>query len=255
MAVTTRDLTYTALDHGMAEVRLLTAADAARHVYATLCDRARRHHGRFPDDCRTAAQLRADLMVALVDDDPTGEARPAARHPLIQVTVAASTLAGLDDLPGELSGHGPIPASLARAVAADPSGTWRRLLTDDAGALLDYGRRAYRPPAELARHVAARDRTCRFPTCNLPASTCEVDHVRSWQEGGTTAAANLQVLCRRHHHLKHEAGWRVTRRPDGSTEWTSPTGHRYCTPPPDPYPPSRVIRRGGVRAGPEDTVG
>jgi hypothetical protein len=40
-------------------------------------------------------------------------------------------------------------------------------------------------------------------------------------------------LCPRHHHCKHEGGWTVHRRPDGVTEWTSPTGRTYEKPPDD----------------------
>jgi hypothetical protein len=136
-----------------------------------------------------------------------------------------------DDKPGLLDGHGPIPASLARRIAADPTGTWRRLVTDPHGRLLDYGRTTYRPPADLADFVTARDATCRFPNCARPAARCDLDHHIPWHRGGTTSAANLGPLCSRHHHLKHEAGWRIRRRDDGTTEWTSPTRHRYLTPP------------------------
>ena len=38
-------------------------------------------------------------------------------------------------------------------------------------------------------------------------------------------------LCCRHHHCKHQAGWTPQRLPDGSIEWTSPTGHTYVEPP------------------------
>ena len=96
-------------------------------------------------------------------------------RPSIQVTVALSTLLGLDEQPGDLDGSGPIPASLARRIAADQSGTWRRLVTDETGRLVNYGRSTYRPPKDLADHVIARDRTCRFPTCNRKAGRCEID--------------------------------------------------------------------------------
>jgi hypothetical protein len=69
------------------------------------------------------------------------------RRPQVNVTVAASTLLGIDDQPAELDGHGPIPAVLARALAVDPTGTWRRLLTDDHGRLVDVTSHTYRPPA------------------------------------------------------------------------------------------------------------
>jgi Domain of unknown function (DUF222) len=48
--------------------------------------------------------------------------------PLVSVIVPITMLLGLDEQPGELVGYGPIPASLAREIAAE--GTWRRLLTD-----------------------------------------------------------------------------------------------------------------------------
>jgi hypothetical protein len=46
--------------------------------------------------------------------------------PLVQVTVAATTLLKVDDQHGELAGHGPIPAQVARQTAADPTGMARR---------------------------------------------------------------------------------------------------------------------------------
>jgi hypothetical protein len=153
--------------------------------------------------------------------------REHGMRPSIQVTVALSTLLGLDEQPGELDGTGPIPASVARRIAADETGTWRRLVTDELGRLVDYGRRTYRPPKDLADYVIARDRTCRFPHCNRRAARCELDHRRSWECGGATCAFNLDLLCPRHHHGKHEAGWTPRRLPNGDLEWTSPTGHRY----------------------------
>jgi hypothetical protein len=55
-------------------------------------------------------------------------------------------------------------------LAADESGTWRRLVTDPVtGQLLDYGQDTYRPPKDLAEFVIARDQTCTFPGCERPA--------------------------------------------------------------------------------------
>jgi hypothetical protein len=52
----------------------------------------------------------------------------------VSVIVPITTLLGLDEHPGELVGYGPIPAPLAREIAAE--GTWRRLLTDPASGTL-----------------------------------------------------------------------------------------------------------------------
>lgn len=50
-------------------------------------------------------------------------------------------------------------------------------------------------------------------------------------DSGDTSVDKLQPLCRRHHHLKHEAGWQVRRLADGTTRWQSPTGRTYDRPP------------------------
>jgi hypothetical protein len=93
--------------------------------------------------------------------------------PLVSVIVPITMLLGLDNQPGELVGYGPIPADLAREIAAD--GTWRRLLTDPtSGTLLDYGRTTYTPPAGLADFVRARDLHCRHPICRQRAATADL---------------------------------------------------------------------------------
>ncbi len=194
-------------------------------------------------DTRTVEQRQGDSLVDLLlrADCGSGPSNtqvygPVLRHPLIQVSVALSTLLGLDEQPRDLAGVGPIPAELARRLADDPTGTWRRLITDPTGQLIDYGRTRYRPPAALADYVTARDRTCRFPGCAHRADTAEIDHRIAWAAGGTTNAGNLQVLCPRHHHLKDESRWEVRALDNRTTDWTSPAGAHYTTPPPEPYP-------------------
>ena len=164
----------------------------------------------------------------------------------MRVTVALPTLLGLDDQPGELDGLGPIPARVARRIAADPTGTWRRLICDPRdGRLLEYGRAVYRPPDDLAQYVIARDQECIFPTCTHPAERCDFDHRMPFEQGRATSAENLAALCRRHHLGKHQAGWQVAAEPDGSYRWTLRTGHQYTNPLPthpvgeltDPDPP------------------
>jgi hypothetical protein len=157
----------------------------------------------------------------------------------LHVSVALSTLIGIDEEPGEIDGVGPITAAQARLIAFDPTSTWRRLVTDPLGRLIDYGRTTYRPPVALADHVRARDRTCRFPNCNRRAANCELDHRRPWEDGGTTCPENVGPLCARHHHLKHEAGWTLIRLADGTSRWISPLGRTYDEPPAE-YPVDRT---------------
>ena len=115
-----------------------------------------------------------------------------------------------------------VPAMTAWALAA--GGTWRRLVTDPAsGTVLDVGRTRYRPPVGLADLVRARDTTCVFPTCQTPASHCDIDHLTAWSQGGTTSLDNLVVLCQAHHRLKRTPGWALTRdRDSGVLSWHTP---------------------------------
>jgi hypothetical protein len=83
----------------------------------------------------------------------------------------------------------------------------------------------------MARVVTARQTTCVFPGCRRSATRCHLDHIHAWNHGGQTNPDNLQPLCPRHHHLKHDAGWDVRRLPDGTTRWRSPSGHTYHRPP------------------------
>lgn len=91
---------------------------------------------------------------------------------------------------------------------------------------------AYRPGAQLAALVRARDGRCRFPGCSVAARFCDLDHVRPWPTG-RTVASNLLTLCRRHHRIKQRPGWRVQLAPDATATWTDPTGRRRITEPLD----------------------
>ncbi len=201
-------------------------------------------------DPRTADQRRADALVdlgvAALHDPLLSKAQ--GLRPAIHVTVAASTLLGLDEQPGELTGHGPIPASVARRLAADQTGSWRRLLTDPAtNTLLDYGHTTYRPPKDLTDFVIARDGICAFPGCSRNAARCDIDHRIPYNKDGSTNPENLAALCKRHRRLKHETGWTLHRQTNGTYHWTSPTAHHYETRPPDrpvDTSPNRTVQGG-----------
>ncbi len=159
----------------------------------------------------------------------------------VRVTIPYTALLGVEDLPGELAGYGPIPAAVARDLAT--GGTWRRILTDPvSGRPLDYGTTRYRPPAHLAGLVITRDQTCQFPGCRVPAHRCDLDHGIPYNpanDTGPTSEFNLDPKCRHHHKIKQTPGWSVTHHPDGCTTWTTPSGHHYHSQPPpltDPEP-------------------
>lgn len=96
----------------------------------------------------------------------------------------------------------------------------------------EYRSDGYAVPDRLREQVRLRDGTCVFPGCTASGLTCQPDHVVPFdpadpRAGGQTATGNLAMLCTRHHHLKTFApGWRYALLPDGSYEWTTPSGTR-----------------------------
>lgn len=251
-AKTGRRVEFTPAEDGMGWVNAYLSADAIAAIRAALDaaadtlkagdQAAARAHAQasptLPDEppVRTIDQCRADAfaeMAWLALDtghlggcpDGTKLARPRGNRPRVQLTVPASTLLGLDQQPGQLNGYGPIPASLARAIAEH--GDWYRILTDPlSGTVLDVGTTRYAPPADLALHVQTRDRTCRGPGCGQPAHRTDLDHTIE-HPVGPTAAYNLGPLCRHHHLTKHRREWRLTQPRPGVFEWTSPAGRSY----------------------------
>jgi len=118
-------------------------------------------------------------------------------------------------------------------LAADAD--WRRLVTEPVtGHLLDYGRQTYAPPQELRDFLTARDLTCGQPGCHRDARFYQADHIQPWDQGGHTSACSMAMRCIRHHNLKTHHGWTYVRNDDGTTTFTSPTGHTYRTHPDDP---------------------
>ncbi len=180
----------------------------------------------------TADNKRADALTAILSSalaENVDEVRPHRRPVTVNVTIDLPTLLGLAENPGQLSGYGAIPASVARELASDA--TWKRFITDpQTGNLLDYGREKYEPPQALVDFLLARDRTCRFPGCRQPASRTDIDHAESWESGGETTPENLGLLCRRHHRLKTHGKWSLISNADGSCNWTSPVGKNYFVP-------------------------
>jgi hypothetical protein len=198
--------------------------------YLWLTGRAAAAKGPAGTDDRTTDQRRADVLGDLGVHGLASEDLPVrhGRRPQVQVTVAASTLLGLDDLPGVLAGCGPITAEAARRIAADS--TWRRLLTDPVtGRFLELSVDAYEPPQDMADHVIARDVTCRGFGCRTPAARCDLDH-RDPYPRGPTWAGNLDPKCRSHHQVKTHTDTVIVSDGAGGLHVTLPSGRRYHHP-------------------------
>jgi len=57
--------------------------------------------------------------------------------------------------------------------------------------------------------LIARDGGCLFPGCERSPEWCEAHHIDEWQHGGRTDLARGVLLCRHHHMLVHNNGWKV----------------------------------------------
>ncbi|MHA7210628.1 HNH endonuclease signature motif containing protein [Arthrobacter sp. MDT1-65] len=237
---------------GMAWLNAYLPAEQALALH-TAVDAAARNP-RADDDPRTLPQLRADVLADLLlgtggtagvaaascetcrgggDSTDAGHTGCGARSSpaKIVVTVPVFSLMPLTDEPAELEGYGPIPADAARKLAADAT-SWMRLLTHPyTGAVLGLDRTRYRPSEDLRTWVQLREKTCSFYGCSRSASRCDLDHLLSWADDGSTGPDNLYPVCRRHHMLKHQTDWTPTPGPDGGLTWLSPGGRTYTTPP------------------------
>ncbi|MGY2874100.1 hypothetical protein ACVW00_001290 [Marmoricola sp. URHA0025 HA25] len=183
-------------------------------------------------DPRSRGQIMADTLVERI----TGQSHATALSVEINLVMTDQALFAGDHAPAHLDGYGPLPASLARALARAADRAWiRRLFTNPSGSELvaiDSRRRLFDRPRR--RLLVARDQTCRTPWCDAPIR--HADHVTRAADGGATSVINGQGLCEACNHTKETTGWRTTRIPTTrhTVQTTTPTGHSYSGHAPDP---------------------
>lgn len=207
-----------------------------------------------PEDHALLAEALDTLISEIVESTPKGELLPmpqlraqalteiARRHldspdtpvdhgnrPHIAVVVDWDVLTGQSrgGMSELLDGTVLTPSAVQR-LACDANVC--RLLTGPAGEILDLGRtRRTVTPAQW-KALRIRDRHCRFPGCYRPASWCDAHHIDPWAHGGTTGINNLLLLCRHHHRLVHDQGWKLTGTPTNPT--FTPPQHAQANAPP-----------------------
>ena len=199
----------------------------------------------------------SDIPGALAADRAVTQHGQRTVAEVVAAALAALTLHSNSDI--EITGAGnPQPTEVDAAWVADALAKAARdgkvrlaAVHPSTGALIDpdneHATTAYVPGKALTGLVKARDGRCRFPGCTLNVRFTDLDHVRPWP-AGATSAENLHSLCRRHHRIKQLVGWHVALRPDGTTLWVDPIGRRYLTraldhrgrpqAPPTPTPPA-----------------
>ena len=135
---------------------------------------------------------------------PASPASPAPGAPAASVPAAPAI--------GCFADGAAISAETARRLACDCGVV--TMAIDAAGDPLSVGRRTRTIPAAIARALAQRDATCRFPGCTNRRFLAR-HHAVHWIHGGATALDNLCRLCPTHHRFVHEHGHRVELR-DGA---------------------------------------
>jgi hypothetical protein len=269
-------VTYRSLPDGLAQVTATHKVEDARAIMEIIDTAADRFliHQNACEPCaeavpheigpaRAAAHL-AMVLHADFDTTPgatsgaasredadvtTAGAAPSAKKPRrgsrrrgeTQVVMDFTTWLGLDDNPAMVAGH-PIPAEIAREIAAS-TGSLRRIVTDPVdGHLIDHGDRIDLPD-DLRRHVAARDAHCQAPGCRQPATRCELEHIIPFPAGASNTS-NTDMYCKRDHISKTRRDIEILDHgSNGSATWRTRHGQTgtidprpYLNPPEPPTP-------------------
>ena len=90
--------------------------------------------------------------------------------------------------------------STARRLSCDASLV--TVLEDDAGNVLNVGRKTRTVPEHIRRALRERDGVCQYPGCQ-ESEYVDAHHIQHWAEGGETRLDNLVTLCRFHHRQLH----------------------------------------------------
>ena len=161
-------------------------------------------------------QRRADALLAIAEhylasgSDKTSSLKASDRCQLVMHVHTGSGIgAGLDST---LDSRWLAPDAVKR-LACDAS-----LLVvkqDDAGNVLDIGRKTRIIPTAISRALAIRDGGCQFPGC---CETRYVDghHIKHWADCGETKLDNLVTLCRHHHRELHKGTFFLCLKPESS---------------------------------------
>ena len=160
------------------------------------------------------SQKRADALARVVEGflagaggDGTGNGQTGGDKYMINIHTEVETLkADGSGAEAEIEDRGHVPAETCRRLACDCAKVhWHE---DHRGEPLSVGRKTRSIPPAIRRALKRRDQGCRFPGCTC-SRFVDAHHIQHWADGGETRMDNLVLLCRTHHRLVHEAGYRV----------------------------------------------
>lgn len=166
-------------------------------------------------------QRLADALVALASGYIAEDAGPDRATVVVSTSLAALQS---DELGCELEGSGVIHPEIARRISCDCR--LQFVLRDGAGHAVGIGHASRNVPGYLRRELFLRDGGCTFPGCGTRRFV-DAHHIWHWEAGGPTDLDNLVLVCRFHHRLVHELGWRVDLDEHQIVRWFRPGGRRY----------------------------
>jgi hypothetical protein len=151
----------------------------------------------------------ADALVAVCEaHEPSARRRAFASGPRASVVVHVDRQV-LGDAGAEgcahIEGIGVVSAHTVQRLVCDAAVS--TLAFDSEGTAIPEGH-TRQIPDSLRRAVLTRDGGCRWPGCNRRRYV-DVHHVVFVSHGGRTRLTNLATLCRAHHRLVHEGGYRL----------------------------------------------
>lgn len=181
-------------------------------------------------DSRTNEQLAYDLVIDVfragalaTASDVFGVRQPGVRMIVVKDTVGPRDAFGRLLATGHLEDGGDAVAGSVIDRAMCDVGTVE-VTVDSCGNPLDVGREQRLFTAKQRLALAVRDGGCLWPGCRVPASYCEAHHSEHWAQGGRTEIDSGILLCRFHHMLLHNAGWKIRREARGPFVLHRPPG-------------------------------
>jgi hypothetical protein len=212
-----------------------------------------------PMEPEPIAAARADALCHLAEQflaNPSVPSRQAERYQVVINVDRLHDEASIadDERDCSIEGGQSIARETARRIACDAAVV--RVQTDGDGNVLDIGRRSRSVPPAIRRALERRDGGCRFPGC-LNHRFVDAHHILHWADGGATCLDNLVLLCRHHHRLLHEFGFRLEMRDDGEPFFFAPDRRLIPAVPDVPRSVSTVaaiVADGGIRVSAETCV-
>lgn len=165
-----------------------------------------------PLDDRSRLQKQHDAFATILMAAARGGELPdlGGAAPTLVVTVDAEDYASGEGWADVSGTDVPVPMRVAAQVGC--AGGVQRVLFDEHGRIVGLGTSARVFNALQRRAIVARDGGCIIPGCTIPATWCELHHVRDYALGGETHTDNGVALCWHHHRTLHLSEWQIRMR-------------------------------------------